>query len=190
MTTCLYHAGCPDGYTSAWLVARALATPMHPVRLIPVNYDEPIPDEAWEPDDDLYIVDFSYHPDRVESLCRTPGRVVHLWDHHQSAIDQWRAWLTGVVDVDESGIRILYCHFEPSHGNVLIHANLDLVLDVTRSGAGIVYNEFANAIDVAAWDALADRFGVAHLNSVYDLVSRVQDRDLWNWAYPDTCGGR
>lgn len=147
MTTVLYHANCPDGFTAAWLVHRALS-PDGPVKLVPVNYGQPFPDPY--PDDrgeDIYIVDFSYPPETIFAACEAMEGMVHLWDHHKAAIDQW----AGITDL-------------PS--------NLDLNLNVTLSGAGITYEEL---------------WGLARFEPhIYDFVSRVQDRDLWNFAYPDT----
>jgi hypothetical protein len=44
MTICIYHGGCPDGFTAAWIVARALPD----VTLVEGRYGEPAPDCTGE----------------------------------------------------------------------------------------------------------------------------------------------
>lgn len=79
MTThCFYHAD-DDGFGAAWVVRKALSDQ---VRFHPVNYGLPVP--AFEQNDQIYIVDFSYKRDVMHEICDRAASVVVL-DHHKTA---------------------------------------------------------------------------------------------------------
>jgi len=85
----LYHANCPDGFAAAfaaWLKFGDTA------QYIPVQYGHPVPDWDNFPEvmpATVYILDFSYPRDVLESLAARPDvdRVIVL-DHHKTAAAQ------------------------------------------------------------------------------------------------------
>src|SRR5215213_7033800 len=94
----LFHDSCPDGWTAAWVAAKALG--VENTTLIPVTHGDPPPELAGI--GDVFIVDFSYEHDTLVELT-TNHRVVVL-DHHQSAIDKLRTDCPyeTVLDVERS----------------------------------------------------------------------------------------
>lgn len=72
---CIYHGNCADGFTSAWIVRKALGGK---VDFHPGVYQEPPPDVAGR---DVFIVDFSYKRKVLEDMgraCQTCGGKAYL----------------------------------------------------------------------------------------------------------------
>lgn len=132
---CIYHGGCPDGFTAAWVVHERL--PDRDIEFWPGRYGDPPP---RRPGADVLIVDFSYPKDVLLGMCEWANSVQVL-DHHASA---------------ERDLADAY------------HAKLHVQFDMKRSGAMIVWDHF-NPGDTPP-----------------DIVSFVQDRDLWRHAIPNT----
>ena len=76
---CIYHGNCADGFTAAWVVRLALGKD---VEFHAGFYRDPPPDVKGK---DVYIVDFSYKPDIMESILAEANSVTHI-DHHETAI--------------------------------------------------------------------------------------------------------
>lgn len=77
---CIYHGGCPDGWTAAWVMREKYAGDM---TLHTGSYGKPAPADI--PDDaDVYIVDFSYPADELVALACRVGSLT-VFDHHASA---------------------------------------------------------------------------------------------------------
>jgi len=84
---CIYHANCPDGFTSAWVVWKALKS-KHNIEFIPGFYGETPPDVTGKT---VFIVDFSYKRSVMEELVKKADRLVHI-DHHDSAIKDMKGF--------------------------------------------------------------------------------------------------
>lgn len=101
---CIYHGGCVDGFTAAWIVAKRFPQ----ADLVAAGYGDPAPDCT---DDDVYIVDFSYPRAELWALCERAESVT-VFDHHQTAqadlegFDHPRARV--VFDMDRSGAGITW----------------------------------------------------------------------------------
>jgi len=81
---CIYHGNCTDGFTSAWVVKKAL--PKQNIEFYPGFYQNPPPDVT---DKIVYIVDFSYKRPIMEEIVKKAKKVIHI-DHHDTAIkDMW-----------------------------------------------------------------------------------------------------
>lgn len=76
---CIYHGNCADGFTSAWVVRKALGpdTEFHAG-----FYRDAPPDVAGK---NVYIVDFSYQRAIMEDIVSKANQVYHV-DHHDTAI--------------------------------------------------------------------------------------------------------
>lgn len=133
--TIITHDGCMDGHTARWLLQREWPN----AEWVPGIYgnDPPPP-----PHDDatLVLADFSYP---AATVANTAADWAHIWilDHHQSAIADLAA-AQAAGDLPD---------------------NVHTILDLDRSGAGIV----------ADW-----------LHERCRLVDYVEDRDLWRWNQP------
>ena len=151
---CIYHGNCADGYTSAWVVHKALGDN---VDFFPGIYQSEPPDAA---DRDVIFVDFSYKRPVLEAMAAKANSILIL-DHHKTAADDlaglqapfgsgWDRHLTNVYqDICEGVSGRMYALF-----------------DMERSGAQL------------AWDFF--REGETRPN----LVDYVGDRDLWRFKLP------
>ena len=77
-THIVYHSGCLDGFTSAWMLHHAFPK----AELIPAQYGDDIPDVSSEAR--VVIADFSFQRDQMISLAESADHVLVL-DHHKTA---------------------------------------------------------------------------------------------------------
>lgn len=105
----LYHGNCPDGFTAAWAVHKALG---EAAEYRPCNYGEPPVPEAETRDRDVILVDFSYPRPILNGYAVQAHKVVVL-DHHKTAEADLRDWKGGRVffDMERSGAGIAWDHF-------------------------------------------------------------------------------
>lgn len=105
-TYVLYHANCPDGFTSAWVAHKKLGDE---AEYIPVSYGNPPPE--MESRSEVYILDFSYPRDVLIDLDQAHN-LVQVEDHHKTA----QADLEGLdfchFDMDHSGAYLAWQYFD------------------------------------------------------------------------------
>lgn len=117
MNHIIYHDNCIDGFGAAFIAARNFETLDQDYVLIPHSYGGPLDFMAClEPDDQVFILDYSLPPEVMVSICDKVELVVWL-DHHKTAIDKWTA-----AQLD--------------------HPKLEKLLDNSRSGTGITFDYF------------------------------------------------
>jgi nanoRNase/pAp phosphatase (c-di-AMP/oligoRNAs hydrolase) len=102
----VYHAGCHDGYCSAWLFRQAFPD----AEFLPAHYGDTPPDVGHR---DVYLVDFTYPRDAIRRLISFNHKVTVL-DHHATAPERV-AGLTepdgkfeAVIDQTKSGARLAW----------------------------------------------------------------------------------
>lgn len=95
----LYHAGCPDGFGSAWSFYKKYGDK---AEYVPVRHGEQPPDVTGRT---VFIVDFSYSRPILEEMYEVADSLVVL-DHHKTAQDS----LEGLD----------YCHFDMSHSGAYL----------------------------------------------------------------------
>lgn len=134
-----YHDNCPDGFTAAWAVWKALGDE---AEYHAVNYGQAPPLGAAK-GRRVILVDFSYPREMLDQLADVAA-FVEVYDHHKTAQADLANWRRGRV-----------------------------VFDMQRSGAGIAWDEFHQG--EAVWLGLRP-----------NLISYIEDRDLWRWALPDS----
>lgn len=141
----IYHGSeCPDGFGSAWACwmyfshLDSVSSNAVAVEYVAANHGEAPPECAGAI---VFLVDFSYRREVLTSLLAEAKQVIIL-DHHISA----QRDLEGLEDE---------------------HQNLEVVFDMTRSGAVITWQYF-------------------HDMAVPEILRYVQDRDLWQFALPDS----
>lgn len=135
--TVLYHGDCLDGFGSAYAAWRhygdsATYRPMH--------HGEPwaIADIAGHK---VFILDFSFPPDFLETMASTAQSVTQI-DHHASALNAWgdkfdasskglRSYqhptlpLTVAFDLEKSGARLAWEHFHPNTTTPLVLQHIE-----------------------------------------------------------------
>jgi len=140
----IYHDNCVDGFASAWAFKRLAEKDYKDgVIYVPAQYDKPlIRNELWDIRSDIFILDFSFSRNIITNYARAFASVTVL-DHHKTAAEALSGW---------------------DHG----FSNLEIVFDMSRSGAGI------------SWDY----FSEGQLRP--ELIDYVEDRDIWKWELPDS----
>ena len=109
----IYHSACPDGFTAAWVAARALGD----VELFEGRYGEEPPFELAK-GRRVYIVDFSYKREKLEALhavcAQLPdGNELTVLDHHKTAQAELEGLPYCTFDMDRSGAGLTWDHFHP-----------------------------------------------------------------------------
>lgn len=112
----IYHAGCMDGFASAWVVWHALLEQGYTeskMQFIACDYGDPIPDMTGKR---VYIVDFSWYDTEALLAKVFHAKAVWMMDHH---IGAQRAW-----------------------GDVPLPTNFRYIYNKELSGLGITWNYF------------------------------------------------
>jgi len=154
-----YHWPCIDGAHAAlcaWLAysADAVGPPPHlsfrPLTVFPGERAPAVERLAPTGTESVYLLDFAGGDGFAVQLARaTTGRVVVL-DHHATAADDLRAGLAS------------------TSSSLPPPANLDVLIDQNRSGAGLARDHFTPALTAGQRRA----------------VDLVEDGDLWRWRLP------
>lgn len=149
---CIYHGNCADGFTSAWVVRKALG---EDVDFHPGVYSNEPPDVEGR---DVVMVDFSYKRPVLEGI-RDRAASVLILDHHKTAEADLRD-LPGVVstfDMNRSGARITWDHYFPGQEppKLLLHVeDRDLWRFALRKTREIQASVFAYPYEFKVWDFL------------------------------------
>lgn len=110
----IYHANCYDGMAAAWAAQRALGLD---IDRIPANYgDSNLEKELTEelsPEDEVYILDFSFKREFMKSLYENVGSLVVL-DHHKTAQKELDGCSFAHFDMNKSGARLTWEYFFPN----------------------------------------------------------------------------
>lgn len=160
----IYHKNCLDGTCAAWVASQYLG---ENTTYIPVEYGKDLTDQFSELGKEivpklsaLYILDWCPEMADLDKCTNRFGKVV-LIDHHESAIKKLHDWK--IAKGYQTGI--------PN--------NLELFLALN--------NEWSGAMGTAIWfaDRCAD-YPDKDILVDHWLVKAVDDRDRWQFKYPDT----
>jgi uncharacterized protein len=167
--TVIYHADCADGFGAAYAAWRHFGDA---ATYRPMHHGQP-----WEMAEiaghAVYILDFSFSPDKLEEIASVASSVVQI-DHHASARRPWAQHLAPAADgsenyrhptlpltlcfnLDKSGARLAWEHFHPAQPVPLILRHIE-DLDIWRYampgtravGRALRLLDF----DFAVWDTL------------------------------------
>ncbi|MBI2082464.1 MAG: phosphohydrolase [Deltaproteobacteria bacterium] len=103
----LYHEACDDGFGAAWAAWRKFGDR---ARYVAVRYQESLPKGLSGKD--VYLLDFSYPPDKMRELLSRARRVVAI-DHHKTADVSTRMAQVGIFDLNHAGAVLAWRHFHP-----------------------------------------------------------------------------
>jgi len=151
-----YHANCIDGFTSAWVAHKALASKgVSEITLLPMQYNDDSYAELetligrLKPTS-LTVVDFSLPLDILDALHRFhPNVGVTILDHHKTAYERY------FPTINYSSGKVMS---EYKHGAYNI-------IDPNKSGAWICWTHFFPEKEVPR------------------IIKYVQDYDLWRFEY-------
>lgn len=156
---CIYHGGCMDGFTAAWVVSTRYND--RSIVFAPAIYNQPPPPREVYEGKHLLIVDFSY-PKLVLEGMSIWAKSITILDHHktaQRALEEFAIFNPVTRDTIEEVLTAT----QPGLGNVRA------VFDMSKSGARLTY-DFCNS----EW------------TTTRKLVDYVGDRDLWRHELPYT----
>lgn len=184
---CIYHGNCADGFTSAWVVNKAIDG----VEFHAGVYQQEPPDVTGK---DVILVDFSYNRPALERMAERANSILIL-DHHKTAQADLEPLLdsgiiNGVFDMERSGAMITWDYFFPSLPvpKLIRHVqDRDLwqfKLDGTRE---IQAEMFSHPYTFEAWDKLMEsntddlfKAGVSierkHFKDIAELLKVTQRR--------------
>lgn len=152
--TVFYHHPCPDGVMAAFCAHLALTN----VTWVPMTvYSKPeqrVAQAALAAGRDAYVLDYTGGPDFLRAVAAVARRVVVL-DHHKTAAEDCAGLDTELP-------------------------NVELLIDMSRSGAGIARDYFKAAA------RLVEVYGEAKGAALLSVVDYVEDNDLWRHALPDS----
>lgn len=147
---CIYHANCLDGFTSAWIVHRAMPSASFHEGM----YGEVPPDCKGR---DVIFVDFCYKAETMQRIVDEANSVIVL-DHHKSAVPELEK-VTGirekVIDMGRSGAMITWDYFNPKrHPPLLVQFVQDrdlwrFFMDDTKAVCALL---FMYPQTLQAWD--------------------------------------
>lgn len=119
-TLVLYHANCFDGFCAAWVAKGVLKGE---VEFVPVQYGQDPPEQAFDKDTRLYVLDFSYSRDVMFKLAALRHEAMVVLDHHKTAQEalcdlsielashNCGDALSVTFDMNKSGGRLAWEHF-------------------------------------------------------------------------------
>lgn len=184
-TLCIYHGNCADGFTSAWVVRRAIPDAEFHAGI----YQTAPPDVTGR---DVLLTDFSYKRPVMQEIISKAHSVTVL-DHHKTAAADLGA-LDGarvVFDMNRAGCRITWDYFFPNQTPppVLLHVeDRDLWRFSLPKTREIQANIFSYPYDFEVWDRLmasdpavlaveGEAIERKHFKDIKELVG-VMHRDL------------
>ncbi len=156
----IYHDNCMDGFASAWAFHTLKEKDyLDGVEYIPASYNQHPPASMNFIDKDVFIVDFSYPREDILYINQSANKTTIL-DHHKTAQEALSNW-------DDKP------------------ANVEIVFDMSRSGAGITWDYFSQELrnkEIAAGNLMASK----DANIRRPLINYVEDRDLWKFLLPNS----
>lgn len=164
---CIYHGNCADGFGAAWAVRQALGD----IDFHPGVYQDLPPDVSGR---DVILVDFSYKRPVLDEMSKVADSILIL-DHHKSASED-------LADLPNPGQSYADWQDNP--------ARMAALFDMERSGAGIAWDFFHDAVRPRLIDHIEDRdlwrFALKHTREIQAAVfSYSYDFQTWDWLMRD-----
>jgi nanoRNase/pAp phosphatase (c-di-AMP/oligoRNAs hydrolase) len=156
---CIYHGGCDDGFGAAWAIWMKWG---NEVSYVPAYYGKELPDTDGK---HVLFVDFSAPYDVLSNRSWRAKSIVVI-DHHKTA----------KADLE---------HFHSFDGTGADQTSLEeaFTICLTENGPKVaVWFDMNQSGAVMAWEFA---HGIPHNDPPPTMLSLIQDRDLWRFAYGD-----
>lgn len=156
---CIYHGNCDDGFGAAWAIWRRWG---NEVAYVPAVYGKPLPDVTGK---HALFVDFSAKYD-VMAEASWKARSIVVIDHHKTAqaeLERFPSFDGTGADQTSLQEALFICKTQNM-------PEIAAWFDMNQSGAVMAW-EFAH--------------GIGHNEPPPNMLSLIQDRDLWRFAYGD-----
>jgi nanoRNase/pAp phosphatase (c-di-AMP/oligoRNAs hydrolase) len=103
----IYHKNCPDGFTASWAAWKKFGDN---ASYIQAGYGDQLPDTIEGKE--VYVLDFSYNADILESLQNKAKRLVVI-DHHKGSQEYVTSKKEFVFNLSHSGAYLTWEYFFP-----------------------------------------------------------------------------
>src|ERR1019366_5109222 len=177
---CIYHSGCSDGFTAAWVVSKYFKD-RGGCDFYPGVYQEAPPDITGRPI--VLLVDFSYSKSVIEEMCQKAS--VTIYDHHKSAIEDLKNLklipLNTHFDLNKSGARIVWDILFPDEKppQFLLHVeDRDLWKFALEGTREIMAAIFSYEYDFKVWDHLEEVLESGVLMIQGSAILRYQQKNI------------
>lgn len=172
---CIYHGNCADGFSSAWVVRKALG---EGVKFHAGVYQDAPPDVNGL---DVLMVDFSYKRQILEQM-RERAASITILDHHKTAEADLKdlPGVQSVFDMNRSGARITWDYFFPNvkPPDLLLHIeDRDLWRFALRKTREIQASVFAYPYEFPVWDYLMSA-DLEKLGTEGEAIERKHFKDI------------
>lgn len=156
---CIYHGNCDDGFGAAWAIWMKWG---NEVAYVPGTYGKPLPDVTGK---HVLFVDFSAKYD-VMAEAAWKARSMVIIDHHKTAqADLERFPSFDGSGADQTSLEEAFFLCKTSNS-----PEIAAWFDMNQSGARM------------AWDFA---HGIPRNDPPPNIISLIEDRDLWRFAYGD-----
>lgn len=163
MTLVIYHAGCYDGFTAAWVANSVLKYEPEGCELFPATFGDAPPDVTGR---DVYVLDFSY-PRQTMIEMAAKAASFQVFDHHQTAQVDCEGLEFCTFDMERSGAGMAWDHFQdPTDRHWLIDAVEDRDLWRFRHEGSKAVHAYISSkpMNLACWTEIAN-------NALEDVVT-------------------
>ena len=179
---CFYHNDL-DGRCAAWAVNAWVGIyPDVDGRLhgdfIEINYNKPFPFDIIQPEEQVWIVDYSISPDEMLRLLKITKNITWI-DHHRTAIDKYAGFpheIRGVRADGEAGCSLTfkYIHWWTSRG--------DGPIDLSGTNPHIPVPEHVKLIE--DWDIWKFQYGdrTREFQAGMGMEDTSPSSDIW-WSF-------
>lgn len=101
-----------DGKCAGFWVYQIVKPDQYGKECVPINYDIPFPFEKINPNEKVYIVDYSIFPEEMDKLLAITPNVTWI-DHHKTAIERYKDYdkeIRGIRYDGIAGCMLTYCY--------------------------------------------------------------------------------
>lgn len=184
----IYHAGCIDGFTAAWVCHTYFKETPTNIKYIPGVYQEKPKDKNGDEiifkNSSIYLVDFSYKKDYLKELLDNNNKVTII-DHHKSAYNDLKdfdhLFLHKYFDLNHSGSMLCWKYFFGSKSEPpLALKNIEdrdlwkFQLPQTKEVVAALYS-YEMTFEI--WDELMQNHNIAKLYSEGLTLERKFNKD-------------
>lgn len=173
----IYHAGCRDGFTSAWVASTYFGHGK--CELMKAQYHDKPVTEADVTGRDVYILDFSYPKEILEKL-KPHTRQLLVFDHHESVDQEAKDLPYFTFDNSRSGASLTWDFFyEGRFRPRLVNYVEDRDLWNWKMEHSLEVNTWINSWDfeLEIWDQLHDRLEEDFQSVVQEGTAQVRLQD-------------
>jgi len=121
---CFYHSSDLDGHCSGAIIKREFID----CEMYPINYGEPFPWDDIQPDDIVYMVDFSLHP--FDDMLKLNEMCFLIWiDHHKTALTAHEGAIKELKGLRRNGIGACQLVWELLYGDRKVPYGIQLLAE-------------------------------------------------------------